>query len=51
MLNIPKEFEVILKKLKFCEILGTLGSFNLRTVSYTFMVLKCMKFTRKLSSV
>ena len=38
--NIPTKFQVILKKLNF-------QWFHLRTVIYTFMVLKCMKFTRK----
>ena len=51
MLNIPTKFEVILKELNFCEILGILSSFDLRTINYTFMVLKCMKFTRKTISV
>ena len=51
MFNILTKFEVNLKKLNFCEILGILSSFNLRTINYTFMVLKCMKFTRKIISV
>ena len=51
MLNIPTKFEGILKKLKLLEILGVLNSFDLRTVIYTLMVLKCMKFTRKTSLV
>ena len=47
LLNIPTKFEAILKKLNFCEILGILNNFDLGTVIYNFMVLKCMKFTRK----
>ena len=51
LLNIPTKFEGILRKLNFCEILGILNNFDLRTVIYTFMVLKCMKFTRKTSLI
>ena len=51
MLNIPTKFEGILKDLNFYEILGILSNFDLRSVIYTFMVLKCMKFTRKTSLV
>ena len=47
LLNFPIKFEGILMQLNFCEILGILNNFDLRTVIYTFMVLKCMKFTRK----
>ena len=35
MLNIPTKFDVILKKLIFCESLGTLNNFDLRTIIYT----------------
>ena len=49
--NIPSKFEGILKKLIFCEVLDILNNFDFRTVIYTFMVLKCMKFTRKTSLV
>ena len=51
MLNIPTKFEGIQKKFNFCEILGILSNFDLRTVFYTFMVLEYMKFTRKTSLV
>ena len=51
MHNILTKFEGILKKLFFCDILGILNSFDLRTVINMFMVLKCMKFTRKTSLV
>ena len=51
MHNIPTKFEGILKKLKFYEILSILTNFYLRTVIYTFMVLKYMIFTRKTSLV
>ena len=51
MLNIPTKFEGIQKKLNFCEILGILKKFDLSTVVLPFMVLKCMKFTRKTSLV
>ena len=47
MLNIPTKFEGILKKLKFLWNLGPFSNFDLRTIIYTFMVLKCMTFTRK----
>ena len=47
MLNIPTKFEGILKKLKFQWNLGLLGNFRFLLMIYTFMVLKCMKFTRK----
>ena len=48
LLNIPTKFEEILKKLNFfCEILGILNNFDLRTIIYTLLVLRYMKFTRK----
>ena len=49
LLNIPTKYEGILKKLNFCEILSILNNFDLGTVIYTFMLLTCMKYTRKIS--
>ena len=47
LLNIPTNFEGILKKLKFCETLGILNNFDLRTVIYTFMGLEMYEIYQK----
>ena len=49
MLNVPTEFEGILKNLTFYEMLGLFNKFRLYLTIYIFMVWECMKFTRKIS--
>ena len=46
-LTFLQKFEAILKKLKFCEILGILNNFDLRTVIYAFYGIEMYEIYRK----